>query len=200
MKKIVICLTALFFGCVGALFLMRWHTAKQDTKETSVNEKEVVELKAETTNKVVMLIDDGEKTKEIAQTIADKINLVMIEAEKWNENENETTKEIQNKKELEKVLGQAELILIGAEEENTDFLMQIDKLFEETWMNQKRVSLFLVGQKEETLAQWEDDASETRVKLLPGLWITWEKESREEELSYINGWLTTAFTYEKTKY
>lgn len=200
MKKVVICLTALFFGCVGALFLMRWHTAKQDTKETSVNEKEVVELKAETTNKVVMLIDDGEKTKEIAQTIADKINLVMIEAEKWNENENETTKEIQNKKELEKVLGQAELILIGAEEENTDFPTQIDKLLEKTWMNQKRVSLFFVGQKEEILTQWEEDASQTGVNLLPGLWITWEKESREEELSYINGWLTTAFTYEKTKY
>lgn len=199
MKKIMICMLALFLcafaGCrysnglsketVSTVVQKNSEKIKEsDTSDGTHTTIDTTEMIAET-NKRIVFTDGEEKTKEVAKEIEQKIQAVVVDFEKLEEDE------------LEQLIRGAELILIGMQgTENVSF-HQMDRLFSLQALEAKRVSLFYIGE-ENSLASWEEAVSQyTEICFTPGFYLSWEENMREEELNQMNGWLTTAFTYEQ---
>lgn len=199
MKKIMICMLALFLctfaGCgysnglsketVSTLVQKNSEKTKEsDTSDGTHTTIDTTETTAEA-NKRIVFTDGEEKTKEVAKEIEQKIQAVVVDFEKLEEDE------------LEQLIRGAELILIGMQgTENVSF-HQMDRLFSLQALEAKRVSLFYIGE-ENSLASWEETVSQyTEICFTPGFYLSWEENMREEELNRMNGWLTTAFTYEQ---
>lgn len=195
MRRIVICLVALFLCGCGKMNENADKAAMGNVQQKVAEENEK--------EKVLLFIDSEEKTKEAASVISDKIQAVVVEVKKLEDAD------------LKEMISKADLILVGAteeevnekKEENTweeetngkvsDYMERMDRLFALKETEGKRVSLFQISAEEKALTSWEERVGKTAVNLLPSLWLTWEEENREEELNYLNGWLTTAFTYQK---
>lgn len=199
MKKKTICMLALFLcafaGCEYSSGLEKEaaNTVVQKnneiTKESAVSDEtdtimDTKETMAEI-NKKIIFTDGEEKTKEVAKEIEQRIQAVAVDFEKLEEDE------------LEQLIRGAELILIGMQgAENVSF-HQMDRLFSLKGLEAKRVSLFYIGE-ENDLVSWEEAVSQyAEICFTPGFYLSWEEEVREEELNQMNGWLTTAFTYEQ---
>ena len=138
---------------------------------------------SENTMEYIIFTDGEAKTKEVAREIQRKVQAVVVDFEKLEESD------------VEKLLAGAKMIFIGMEGGKTASRLQMDRLFALEGMKEKRASLFYVGNEEE-LILWEGkDAKKTSIRFTPGFSLSWKEEMREDELSRMDGWLTTAFTY-----
>ena len=161
MKKIMICMLALFLcafaGCeyngelkkeaVSTVVQKNSEKTKEsDTSDGTHTTIDTTETITET-NKRIIFTDGEEKTKEVAKEIGQKIQAVVVDFEKLEEDE------------LEQLIRGAELILIGMQgSENVSF-HQMDRLFSLQALEAKRVSLFYIGE-ENGLASWEEAVSQ----------------------------------------
>lgn len=174
MKKLVWSLSALFciiFGTITVWAEKREGTVKR--YEENVEEK------------IAIVFHEGSEEEEIAKAVQEKVGGELLEIQK------SATKE---------QLKSASLVLLGTREwKETEEIL--DRLPETA-----KISLFFVGEEEKELLRMEErlrqelqteenKTGKESLKQVPGLWLTWEEGEREEELSYIDGWLTTAFTY-----
>lgn len=173
MKKLVLCLSAFFcvvFGTAAVLTLKADGIVKRYEKNVEP--------------KIVIVVDEGEEKEEAAKAIQEKVGGEILKTL------NMTSEEME-----ERIKG-ASLVLFGTE--------KWDKIIEKM-QGEVKVSFFYLGGREEDLL-WLENQLEQKIetgemekqgnlKLVPGLWLTWEEEVREKELSYMDGWLTTAFTY-----
>lgn len=175
MRKLMICLMALFFVafCTGTVLAAQGGIPE---KRYDTNDEDVV-----------ILIKSQGTAEEAAKEIQKKVRAKICCLDR-------TTKE-----EMEKSIGGASLILVGWEEGEEDVLSEITPYFNGGLNQQQKVSLFYLSeaeQGEETLLYMEEKIeSQFDKKTVPGLFLTWDEKKRETELSCMDGWLTTAFTY-----
>ncbi len=175
MKKLMICLMALFFVVFCTVTVL---AAQRGTPEKRYDTND---------EDVVILIKGQGKIEEAAKEIQNKVRAKICYLDRMA------------KKEIEKSIGGASLIFVGWEEGEEDVLSEIIPYFNGELNKQQKVSLFYLSeteQGEETLVYMEEKIkSQFNKKAVPGLFLTWDEQKRETELSYMDGWLTTAFTY-----
>lgn len=175
MRKLMICLMALFFVvfCTVTVLAAQGGTPE---KRYDTNDEDVV-----------ILIKGLGKTEEAAKEIQNKVRAKICYLDRMA------------KEEIEKSIGGASLILVGWETGEEDFLSEITPYFNGGLNQQQKVSLFYLSeaeQGEETLLYMEEKMKKQfNEKAVPGLFLTWSEKDRKAELSYMDGWLTTAFTY-----
>lgn len=175
MRKLMICLMALFFVVFCTVTVLAAQGGIPE-KRYDTNDEDVV-----------ILIKSQEKTEEAAKEIQKKVRAKICYLDRMT------------KEEVEKSIGGASLILTGWEEGEEHFLSGINSYFDNGLNQQQKVSLFYLSeteQGEETLLYMEEKIeSQFDKKTVPGLFLTWDEKNRETELSCMDGWLTTAFTY-----
>lgn len=177
MRKLMICLSALFFATFCVVTAMA-DPGSQVAKKYEENDE-----------KIVIFIKGEGKTEEAAEAIQKKVEARIIRLEKASTME------------LERVWKEATLLLVGISEEETDWMRDTIEKWTGREGEKKKCSFFFLSSEEEgekSLALWEERAEkEFHGMVVPGLFLTWDEKEREEELSYMDGWLTTAFTYKK---
>ena len=163
--------------CLLALFLFAFSGCSEEEST-----EKMVEAKSEIKD-VVIFTDDGEKTKEAAKEICQMIDAQIVDYKKLEE------------KDLNQLLETTELVLLGAQEENQKFFDDMDMLLHLENMENKRVSLFFVGEEKDLLS-WEGRVKkQDKIQLTPTFCMTGEKDRKTDEKNRMRGWLTTAFTY-----
>lgn len=174
MRKLMICLSALFL----TIFCVVTVTADPGSK--------VARHYDGNDEKVVIFIKGEGKTEEIAKAIQEKVKAKIINLDKVSEDE------------IKKSFEEGTLLLVGISENGTDMIKNMKAKWTGTEIEDKKCSFFCLSseESENNLDLWEENAeNEFHVKVVPGLFLTWDEGVRDEELFYIDGWLTTAFTY-----
>lgn len=142
---------------------------------------------------VLILCENVPEIEEIGHEIQKKIDAdYLVFDYDWNE----------DKEEVKKNLFSYQLILIGGTQKEKKISETMKSVLEEIDLKEKRVAPFwLLDEEGEDTLKLEKELKnlEKEAVLLPGIGLTWEKEERKEELTRIDGWLTTAFTYEIEK-
>lgn len=136
----------------------------------------------------LVLYDGGAMAGEVAERICEKLGAKRYDITKAK------------KEEMTAVLKEAEYLFLGSEQEGQVFYEHLKTYLPEACLEQKKVALFFLNPEEER-ENWENKIKNSypEAVFLPSLFLDFQKHEKLEEFGRLDGWMTTALTYELIK-
>lgn len=160
------------FCCTGC------QKAEVSGEETmgQVNKEEIVCL---------VLYDGGQIGQEVAERICEKLG-----AKRYDLTE-------AKKEELKAAIKEADYLFLGSEQEGQLFYEHLKTYLPEQSLAQKKIALFFLNPEEEGQT-WERMIKNRYPEaiFLPSLFLDFQNHEKLEEFGRMDGWMTTALTYE----
>lgn len=133
----------------------------------------------------LVLYDGGAMSAEVADRICEKLGAKSYDMTKVK------------KEEMTAALKETDYLFLGTEQEGKVFYEHLKNYLSEQRLVKKKVALFFLnfGEERET---WENKIQNSypEAAFLPSLFLDFQNHKKMEEFGRMDGWITTALTYE----